>query len=60
MGERIVKVGLVGFGTVGSGLAKLIIENADAIAAKTGIRLELACVADIDTTSERPVILPEV
>jgi len=58
MGERIVKVGLAGFGTVGTGVAKLIIENADSIAARTGIRLQLARVVDIDTTSERPVTLP--
>lgn len=58
MGEHIVRVGLAGFGTVGSGVAKLMIEDADSIAAKTGIRLELACVVDIDTTSERPVTLP--
>ena len=58
MAERIVKVGLAGFGTVGSGVAKLIIEDVDSITAKTGIRLELACVVDIDTKSERPVKLP--
>ncbi|MGD8501020.1 MAG: homoserine dehydrogenase [Phycisphaerales bacterium] len=59
MAERIVKVGLAGFGTVGSGVAKLIIEDADSIAAKTGIWLELACVVDIDVTSVRPVKLPD-
>ena len=59
MAEKIVKVGLVGFGTVGSGVAKLIIEGADSIAAKTGLRLELACVVDIDMKSPRPVKLPE-
>ena len=59
MDERKVKIGLVGFGTIGSGIAKLIIENADLIAARTGLRLELACVVDIDTTSERPIKLPE-
>jgi len=59
MAERIVKVGLVGFGTIGSGVAKLITENADLIAAKTGIRLNLACVVDTDVTSERPVRLPD-
>ena len=59
MAERVVKVGIVGFGTVGSGVAKLILEDADRIAAQTGIRLELACVVDIDTTSPRPVTLPE-
>ncbi len=58
MAEKIVKVGLVGFGTVGCGVAKLILEGADLIAAKTGLRLELACVVDIDTQSARPVKLP--
>lgn len=59
MSERIVKVGLVGFGTVGSGVAKLILQDGDRIAAKTGIRLQLACVVDIDTESPRPVKLPD-
>lgn len=58
MAEKTVKVGLVGFGTVGSGVAKLILEKADSIAAKTGLRLELGCVVDIDTQSPRPVKLP--
>ena len=35
MTEKLVKIGLVGFGTVGSGVAKLILEDADSIAAKT-------------------------
>jgi len=59
MAERIVKVGLVGFGTVGTGVAKLILEEADSIAAKTGLRLELACVVDSDTQTARPVKLPK-
>jgi len=59
MAEKIVKVGLVGFGTVGCGVAKLITEEADLIAAKTSLRLELACVVDIETKSPRPVKLPE-
>jgi len=58
MQERNVKVGLVGFGTVGSGVAKIILENADAIAVRTGLRLQLACVVDIDTESPRQVKLP--
>jgi homoserine dehydrogenase len=59
MAEKIVKIGLVGFGTVGTGVAKLIIEDADSIAVKTGLRLELACVVDIDTKSDRAVKLPD-
>jgi len=59
MGDKIVRVGLVGFGTVGCGVAKLITGEADSIAAKTGLRLELACVVDVDTGSPRPVKLPD-
>ena len=59
MAEKKVKVGLVGFGTVGCGVAKLINEEADSIAARTGIRLELARVVDVDTTTERPVKLAD-
>ena len=59
MAEKTVKVGLVGFGNIGSGVAKLITESADSIAARTGLRLELACVVDIDTDSPRPVELPD-
>jgi len=59
MQEKIVKIGLVGFGTVGSGVAKIILENTDAIAAKTGLRLQLACVVDSDLKRPRPVKLPD-
>jgi homoserine dehydrogenase len=57
--EKRVRVGLVGFGTIGSGVTKLLCEEADAITAKTGVRLELACVVDTDTDRPRPVPLPE-
>src|SRR4030042_6027852 len=59
MNEKRVKVGLVGLGTVGCGVVKLIVEQADMIAAKTGLRLELACIVDIDTESCRPVKINE-
>lgn len=59
MAEKLVKIGLVGFGTVGCGVVKLIDQEADSIAAKTGLRLELACVVDLDTKSQRLVKLPD-
>jgi homoserine dehydrogenase len=59
MDEKRIKIGLVGFGTIGSGIAKLILEDADSIATRTGLRLELACVVDIDTKSERPIKVPD-
>jgi len=51
-------VGLVGFGTVGTGVARLILQDGDAIAAKMGVRPELACVVDVDTETPRDVQLP--
>jgi homoserine dehydrogenase len=59
MSEQVVKIGLVGFGTIGAGVAKLILKDANSIAEKTGLRLELACVVDIDTETARPVKLPK-
>lgn len=58
MNKKHVKIGLVGFGTVGCGVAKLILEQSEAIAEKCGVQLELAAVVDLDTTSKRPVELP--
>ncbi len=57
MANNRVRVGLVGFGTVGTGVAKLLCDEADAIEARTGLRIELATVVDVDTTSARPVKL---
>jgi len=54
---KTVKIGLVGFGTVGTGVVRLIVENGDLIASKTGIRLELGCIVDADTTRPRPVAI---
>jgi homoserine dehydrogenase len=58
MAKQVVNVGLVGLGTVGTGVAKLILEHGDLIAAKTGVRLHLACVVDLDTRTPRPVAIP--
>ena len=59
MQEKVIKVGLVGFGTVGAGVAKVILENGPQIAAKTGLRLQLACVVDTDLKRPRLVKLPD-
>ncbi|MFA5291796.1 MAG: homoserine dehydrogenase [Phycisphaerae bacterium] len=58
MSEKTIKIGIVGFGTVGSGVAKILLEDSDYIEARTGIRLELTRVVDVDTKKERPVKLP--
>jgi len=59
MAEKIIKIGIVGFGTVGTGVAKILLEDADSIKAKTGLKLELARIVDMDTTTPRQVELPK-
>jgi len=50
-----VKVGLIGFGTVGKGVVRVLQQNADVIRERLGFPLELARIADKDTTSDRGV-----
>jgi homoserine dehydrogenase len=59
MDQRVVNVGLVGFGIVGTGVAKIILEDGERIAERTGIRLTLARIVDVDTKRPRPVSIPE-
>ena len=59
MEHKIVKIGLVGYGTVGTGVAKILFENADEITKRTGLKLELACVVDKDTATPRKFNLPD-
>jgi len=47
----------MGFGTVGTGVARLIVENHDLIAKKSGVDLNLKYVADIDTETDRGLSL---
>ncbi len=53
------KVAIVGFGTIGSGVARLLLESGDRIARHAGKRLELARVVDTDLTGRRNVKLPD-
>lgn len=52
------KVGLIGCGTVGQGVAALIAAEADEIERKTGVRLELARVADKDPAQAQKAGVP--
>jgi len=46
-----INVGLLGCGTVGTGVAKILIENKELITSRIGAVLNLKSVADIDITS---------
>ena len=54
-----INAGLIGFGTVGTGVVKVLRENADVIGKKLGARLVLKRVADRDIERKRPVELEE-
>jgi len=52
-------VGLIGFGTVGTGVARILLERADPLRAKTGIHIVLRWICDVDVTTHRGVCVPE-
>lgn len=52
-----VGVGIVGFGTVGTGVAKILLDNAALITRRAGAPIELVRVADLDIVRDRGVLL---
>ncbi len=54
-----IGVGIIGFGTVGAGTAKLLIDNAEHLRRRVGVPVRLRRVADLDVTRDRGVALPE-
>ena len=54
---REIRVGLIGFGTVGAGVAKILKQNAGLIEKRMGTRIVLKRVADIDLKTDRGVRL---
>jgi homoserine dehydrogenase len=56
---RTLKVALLGCGNVGAQVARILIEDADALAARTGARLQLSGIAVRNVNSKRDVELPQ-
>jgi homoserine dehydrogenase len=52
-----IHVGLIGFGTVGTGVVKLLTGNSELISEKLGARLVLKKIADLDTVTDRGVAI---
>ncbi len=52
---RTIGIGLIGFGTVGSGVIKLLQKNSQLIEQRSGIRLRLLKIVDKDITRPREV-----
>ena len=55
--QRPVGIGLIGFGTIGKGVVKVLARNGDVIAQRLGFPLELVRIADLDTETDRGVDL---
>ena len=53
---KSVKIGLIGFGTIGRGVYELLQSNADLIIERTGIKLNITKICDINNTSIPPEI----
>ena len=54
---KVVNIGIVGFGTVGAGVADNVIKNGALIAQRSGVKLVVKQVADLDITTDRGVSL---
>ena len=52
-----IGIGIVGFGTVGTGVAKILLDNAALITRRVGVPVELVRVADRDIIRDRGVTL---
>lgn len=54
-----IRIGLLGFGTVGAGVARILYENGALIRSRLGAELILKKIADLDVERDRGVPVPE-
>lgn len=55
MKKDIINIGLIGFGTIGTGVVKVLLKNIDIIERRIGAKLVLKKIADIDIDKEREI-----
>jgi homoserine dehydrogenase len=53
-----IGVGIIGFGTVGTGVARILLDNAFLIRRRLGVPVTLVGIADLDVTRDRGIKLP--
>jgi len=59
MKNNRINVGIIGFGTVGSGTAKILLNNARLLQDRSGIEFNLKRIADLDITRDRGITIPK-
>jgi homoserine dehydrogenase len=57
--RKAIRVALIGFGTVGTGVVKILQGNADLITKRIGVPVSLVRIADLDVTTDRGVSVPQ-
>ena len=57
--KNSIQIGLLGLGTVGTGVARILMENREILEARVGVPLKLITVADIDLEKDRGLQLDE-
>ena len=53
-----IGVGIIGYGTVGTGVARVLLDNASLIQRRVGIPIKLVGIADLDILRDRGLSLP--
>src|SRR4030042_1588723 len=54
-----ISVGIIGFGTVGTGTVKILLENKEIIKERIGFEINLRRIADLDIFRDRDIKLPK-
>jgi homoserine dehydrogenase len=54
----MINIGIIGFGTVGTGTVKILSENREILRERTGFEINLKRIADIDIKRDRGVNIP--
>ncbi len=58
MKKNTVSVGIIGFGTVGSGTVRILLESAPILKERTGFDIDLKRIADLDVIRDRGISVP--
>jgi homoserine dehydrogenase len=59
MKEKAISVGIIGFGTVGTGTARILLKKRRELEKKSGFPVVLKKIADLDTKRDRGIKLPK-
>jgi homoserine dehydrogenase len=60
LSRKSINVGIIGFGTVGTGTARILLENAEIIKRRLGAPVVLKTISDLDIKKDRGLKLPGV